>query len=120
MEQGKTEKGIIEACIRERRPLPQAIANAPVLTLGLEFYYTAFLDLTTDRAFGYGEGPIPWSSVERYCDRYGVQGEDREDMHHHMRAMDQAYLEHRGKQSKVESPPPASKVPAKVRKGTRG
>lgn len=116
LEQGPTEKAIIDACIRERRPLPAAILNAPALELGLELYYAGFMDLTTDRSIGYGEGPIPWSSVERYCDRHDIDDEQREDFHYHVRRLDNAYLEHRAKQSKVESKATAksaSKRPAR-------
>ena len=116
LEQGPSEQTVITACIRERRPLPAAIANAPALQLGLEFFYNAFFALTTDRAIGMGEGPIPWSSVDRYCNRHDIWGEQREDMHHHLREMDRVYLEHRTKQSKVESPPSKAGVASK-RKG---
>lgn len=113
LQQGPNEKTIVDACIRERRPLPNAIANAPALALGLELFYSAFMDLTTDRAIGYGEGPIPWSSVDRYCQRHAIRGEQREDVHYHVRRMDAVYLEHRAEQARLESAKTAGKSPAK-------
>lgn len=75
--------------------------------MGLSLYYTAYFDLTSDRSVGMGEGPIPWTSIERYCDAFGIEGEQREDMHFFLREMDRAYLGHRAKEAtnQVESPP---------------
>lgn len=103
MEQGDVEKAVIEACVRARQPLPSAIANAPQLFDGLELYYLAFIDLSTDRGIGFGEGPIPWTSIDRYCARLGLEGEEREDFHHYVRAMDKTFLAFRAKKSKDES-----------------
>lgn len=85
-------------------PLPQAIANAPELELGLDLFYLAFMDLTTCRSMGFGEGPIPWSAVRDYCDELGLEGEQRDDMFIHIRLMDTAYLNHRASKVKKEAP----------------
>lgn len=94
LEQGPTEQAIITACIRDRMPLPERIANAPALFLGLELYYGAFADLNTCRA----EGPISWLTIDEYAQRRGLCGEQKEDLFFFVREMDNAYLEfQRGK-----------------------
>lgn len=95
LEQGPTERTIIEQSVRQRLPLPDRIANAPELFPGLDIYYTAFLDLTTCRQLGYGaEGPISWLVIDEYADRSGFEGEQREDLFYHVQEMDRAYVQH--------------------------
>jgi hypothetical protein len=103
LEQGPTEKTIVEQCIRNRMPLPQSIANAPELYEGLELFYVAFMELTTCRALGMAEGPIPWTAVQSYCNELGLVGEQREDMFFHIREMDTCYLEFRAKKTQQQS-----------------
>lgn len=88
------EEGIIRQAFRTRQPIPDEIQNAPELRLGLDFYYMAWQDLSGDRAVGMGPGPIPWSSVESYCDRLGMAEWERLTMHRHIRALDGAYFEY--------------------------
>lgn len=78
--------------MRERTPLPPSIQNAPELWLGLELYYGAFCDLDSDRSFGWSAGPIPWTSIRRWADTYGVTGDQFNDLVYFIRAMDAAYL----------------------------
>jgi hypothetical protein len=101
LEQGPNEKTIIEQCIRNRMPLPAAIANAPELELGLDLFYLAFMDLTTCRSMGFGEGPVPWSAVRDYCNELELEGDQREDMFAHIRLMDTAYLSYRAAKTKA-------------------
>jgi hypothetical protein len=101
LKQGPTEKVIIEQAIRGRKPLPDAIANSPDLFEGLELYYVAFLDLTSSRAFGASEGPIPWMPIDYYCRTKGFSEEQRDDAFHFITAMDKAYLDYRGEKSKA-------------------
>jgi hypothetical protein len=106
LEQGPTEKAIIEQCYRQRIPLPSRIANAPELLLGLEFYYAAFLNLTSCRTQGYGtEGPIGWLTTDEYADRNAIEGEQREDLHYHIQKLDAAYLEFKGKKLEAKTKP---------------
>lgn len=113
MEQGRTERGIIERCIRERQPLPETIANAPELGPGLDFFYMAFLDLHSCRDLGTVEGPITWLTIQRYSEVYNVTGEQREDLFYHVQQLDQAYLEWSREKSKkdlaAKKPPPSPK-----------
>lgn len=76
---------------------------APELRMGLELYYSAFWDLHTCRPIGMGEGPISWLSVDAYATARGFDEEQRDDLHHHIRVMDRAYLEHRAKQAEKDA-----------------
>lgn len=104
LEQGSVEQNIIQQCMRERLPLPERIQNAAQIELGLELYYGAFFDLHTCRPLGMAEGAIRWMDIHDYCDRLGVSEDQREDMHYHIRVMDNAYLEWRGKKVKEATP----------------
>ena len=89
------EQKILEDCYRLRRPLPQAIREAPELNLGLEFAYQAFWELTTCRPVGFGVGAIPWSAIREYALAYGVdEEEDFSEFTLLIRAMDRVYVDH--------------------------
>lgn len=65
----------------------------------LLFVWRAFHDLSGDRQTGMSVGRIPFSSVDRYAARFGV--DDRDDFERFMgliRAMDLAFVEWAGKQ----------------------
>lgn len=81
-------------------PLPDAIANAPELWLGLDLFFIAFQDLSTCRSQGYGEGPIGWVSIAEYCAVHEIEGEQFEDMLFHIQHMDAAYLKYRASKIK--------------------
>ena len=103
MEQGPTEKFIIEQCYRQNLPLPDRIQNAPELFLGLELYYLAFMNLTSCRSQGYGtEGPVGWLQINEYCVVCGIIGEQREDLIYHVQQLDSAYLEFKTKKLKEQ------------------
>jgi hypothetical protein len=42
-------------------------------------------------------GPIPWKVIYDYCMAYGLSDDQIEEMHHHIKELDSAYLEHRRK-----------------------
>lgn len=95
---------IIEQCIRQRMPLPEKIRNAPSLELGLDLFYVAFMDLTSCRAVGFGEGPIPWTATRIMADEeLGLAGEQREDLFYYIGRMDTVYLEHRAKKQESKA-----------------
>lgn len=75
-------------------PIPERIKNAPALLLGLELYLAAWLDLSSEREIGWGEGPIPWSEVENYADRLELDEDEREELHFHIRQLDATYFKH--------------------------
>ena len=83
--------------MQNRLPLPKRIQNAPELHFGLELYYGAFIDLSTCRAVGFAEGPIPWTVLQDYCLAMEIEDEQKEDLFFYVRALDNAYLEHQAK-----------------------
>ena len=106
LEQGPTEKFIIEQCYRQKLPLPEKIQNAPELLLGLELFYIAFMNLTSCRTQGYGtEGPIGWLQISEYCLIHGIIGEQRDDLIYHVQKMDEVYLKFKAKKLKATANP---------------
>lgn len=104
LKQGKTEQKILEMAAKQGMPIPPSIENAPELLPGLEIYYHAFLNLTTDRTFGMAEGPIPWSAMDRYARRHGIEGFDFDRFVVIMRIMDTAYSDYQeSRRNKAES-----------------
>jgi hypothetical protein len=97
------EQSIIESCIKRRIPLPEKIANAPVINRGLEPYYVAFWELTTCRGAGFGAGPIPWTAIDDYATRYGWDGERYEDLVDFVRAMDRTFLAYQREQQEARA-----------------
>jgi hypothetical protein len=96
-----TQKQIMDECIRRGQPPPESIQNAPELNAGLGLYYVAFLDLTGCRQLGEAMGPIDWLAVDRYCERYDIEGEAYEDMHFYIGKMDHAFMTHFREKSKA-------------------
>jgi hypothetical protein len=107
--QGPTEKTIIEQAVRGRKPLPDAIQNAPDLFRGLELYYVAFMDLTSSRVMGATEGPIAWNVIDYYCRALQFSEDQREDAFYYIAAMDKAYLDFRT-QKATKAEPKKAKV----------
>jgi len=100
--QGPTEQKIIEQCIRQRRPLPDAIANSPELFFGLELYFIAYCELGTCRG---PDSRISWLSISQYADALKLSEDQREDLFFYVSKMDEAWSSyHEKKRSKVEKP----------------
>lgn len=89
--------------MREGLPLPDKIANAPVVTLGLQLYWVAFMELNSCRGIGMGPGPIPWTAIREYCLEFRLDEDQAEDMFFIIRQLDNSYLLHNEKKSKSES-----------------
>lgn len=86
--------------MRERLPLPKAIQEAPMLHMGLELYYDAFLELTTCRPIGMAMGSIPWNVIKDYAVAFNLDEEQRADLFYYIRMIDNAYLDKQRKQEK--------------------
>ena len=56
--------------------------------------WEGFAQLSTDRPIGLTRGAIPWSSIDRYAARHGIDGDDFNRFCALIRAMDGAYLTH--------------------------
>ena len=61
---------------------------------GLAVYYEAYWQLHTTRQIGMGVGPIPHPEIIWFCKLREYDEETAATMEHHIRAMDNAYLEH--------------------------
>lgn len=75
-----------------RVDVPDWIRDAPQLAEGLDFYLDAFVDLSGDRTDRTRR--IPWASMDAYGRRYGLEGDDWEDFHHLVSALDAVFVEH--------------------------
>ena len=92
---------MIRESFLRKRPVPERIQNAPDLFLGLELYFAAFIELNTCRSTGWSAGPIPSWCIDEFCNRNDLEEEEEvEDMHYHMRMMDQAFLKYSARKNK--------------------
>lgn len=89
---GSTEQTIAKQAIRAGRPLPDKIANAPELKLGLSLYMQAFFDLDSERSHSSGPSPIPWTSIKQYSEAWDFDEEQTEDLLYLVREMDKFNL----------------------------
>jgi len=61
---------------------------------GAEFYLDAFWQLSTDRPqSGFGVHPIPFRALDVYARRYGIEGENFDDLASAVRGADAAFLD---------------------------
>lgn len=82
-------------------PLPDSIANAPFLLLGLELYLIAFMELTSERNHSQGiEGPIGWLKIKAYCNCLELCEEQETDLFYFIQNMDAKYLEYKASKNK--------------------
>lgn len=90
---GKAYRAALEESERTGRPLPPKFQEAPELLEGLEIYLEAFNRLSSGRNTGFGISGISWMQIEEYCDRQRVFDEEqRYIFHHHISALDEAFL----------------------------
>jgi hypothetical protein len=85
--------------MRSNQPLPDPIANAPEIPLGLGFFYKAFQELSSERM----EGPRPGSAFRAFCRDEDVTGELADDVMFHVRNLDNTLLEYRRKKAEKEN-----------------
>jgi hypothetical protein len=83
--------------VRNKTAVPEKVANAPSLLPGLDFFYTAFLQLCTCRAIGFSVGPIPWTAVSEYARRHQLIDDDFETFAVVLKRLDSVYLDHQDK-----------------------
>ncbi len=77
----------------EEGETPKALLRRPELPDHLQFAWSAFSELSTDRPLGFGAaGPIPWSAISAYAMRHGVGGDTFERLLALIRAMDGEWL----------------------------
>lgn len=78
--------------INEGKPTPWW-DDRPVLPESVGWVKRAFDALTTTRGIGMTVGPIPWTAVDRYAERYGLDGDGFERLQVWIRMMDHAARE---------------------------
>lgn len=102
LELGPIEQNIAKQAMRAGQPIPERIANAPKLSMGLQLYMQAFFDLDCERSHAMAPTAIPWSSVQDYARAFDFDEEQTEDLHFLIRRMDSKHL---------------AKLSAKIKKG---
>ncbi len=66
--------------------------------MGLGLYMQTFMDLDGSRINGMSMGRIPWLTIDDYCERIGVVGDQRTDLIYCVQALDAWYVDwHREK-----------------------
>lgn len=93
-------------------PIPDSILNSPELWPGLNFYFEVFNLLTGSRPSSDGfVARIPYPTISLYCKDYGIEGEQREDLLHHLTAMDICFVAHTfaEMEKKAKAPPKTAK-----------
>lgn len=104
LEQGKTEAFIVEQALKNGSPIPDRILNKPVLRPGLDFYFTAFIELSTERQIGQAEGPIPLSAIREWAKDCGIYSpSEYERLKQLVWSLDTVYLNHRATKIKEEA-----------------
>ena len=91
--------------MRDGSPLPKRIANAPTISMGLELYWNAFMELNSCRNSGWSSGPIPWTAILDYSKAYEFDEIQTMDLFFYTRSMDNAMLEHEAKQNEKNKKP---------------
>lgn len=89
---GPSEQNIARQAYMIGQPMPERIAKAPELNLGLEMYLQAFFDLDSERSHGMGLTRIPWSSIADYAIAFEYDDEQTASLFHHIRSMDEENL----------------------------
>lgn len=90
------------------------VEDSPELDTALCFYIVAFVDLSTERQVE--GGPIPWSSIELYAERQGLNYEQNTRLHFITRALERVVDEHNAKKREAEKKKAQRKVPKRRRK----
>jgi len=73
-------------------PPPPGIFDAPQVDILDEFYWRAFVDLSSCRVNGMGLGAIPWTAIRTYAKEYEVV--DFDFFYDVIRMTDEGYLQH--------------------------
>lgn len=78
--------------MRSGQPMPERIANAPELRIGLQLYLQAFFDLDSERSHDFAPKAIPRSKVAEYAKELELDEEQAEDLFFFVKKMDGAHL----------------------------
>ncbi len=89
---GPSEQSIAKQAVRMNQPLPDRIANAPELEIGLGLYLQGFFDLDSERNHSMGVMAIPWTSINEYARAFEFDEEQTEDLFYFIKRMDSEHL----------------------------
>jgi len=70
---------------------PKFLRERPSVMVGLEIFYEAFHELSSCRQIGLGIGPLPFTAIVDYCDRFEMDEAQTIEI---LRRMDDLFLEH--------------------------
>lgn len=92
---------MIQAAFKRGQPLPERIQNAPSLDHELFPVLIAFWQLSTTRQMGSGSvGPIPWTAVNDWAIRHGLEDDVFDYLLSLIHGIDDTYLNHLNQKSK--------------------
>ena len=97
---GPIEQNIAKQAMRSGEGLPERIANAPELRIGLNLYLQAFFDLDSERSHALAPTPIPWLSISEYGKVFEFSEEQTEDLFYFVKIMDSEHLKRLTKKMK--------------------
>lgn len=92
IEIGPIEQQLVKQAVREGKPIPERIQNAPELRPGLALYLEAFLELDSERSNAFGPERIPLIRIFDYAACYDFDAEQTEDLVYLVREMDKAHV----------------------------
>jgi hypothetical protein len=71
-------------------PVPKAIANAPELAQGLDFYMMAYNEISTGREYNQA-GPVPfsWFLIHEWCKAHDLDQDAEEDVQYLVQGLDE-------------------------------
>jgi hypothetical protein len=79
----------LDQLLERGHSVPAAYLKRPRLHPQFQFYWDAFWELSSDRQVGMAIGRIPFSSIDRYAQRYDLDQVDEFDLFREvMRSMD--------------------------------
>lgn len=106
--------GWVENNPRRKEATAHLKKEAPKFDISVMFYWDAFWDLCSDRI---ELNPIPWSSMDRYCKRYGITSNNEFDSFvFFVRGLDLKYLELKNNEITKKRDMTASKMKSKGRR----
>ena len=98
-----SEIEILEGWLAEGRKVPAGYLARPMVRATAAPIWDAFNVLSEDRPVGFGEGPIPFTAIDRYAERYGITDLDAfENFRSLIRSIDSEYLRIRATQREQE------------------
>jgi hypothetical protein len=71
--------GFYDHLLEEGKPVPPDYLQRPRLHPALQIYWDAFWELSADRQIGMAIGRIPFTAIDRYAVRYGIEEVDEFD-----------------------------------------